>query len=153
MAADVRQNDSLDLFQRDIMRGTHLAAVAPIGVAAECTQRLTAFIFFAATKCHALAALPAEHDAAKDVILAALFARLLDLDAFLHRPESLGIHQRFVRSLHNDPIRFGLPNHLFRFKILCAGAEMHHIPDVDLIHQNGTNRAVIPRIRIGQNNI
>lgn len=34
-----------------------------------------------------------------------------------------------------------------------AGAEMHHIPDVDLVHQNSTNRAVIPRIRIGQNNI
>ena len=30
---------------------------------------------------------------------------------------------------------------------------MHHIPDVDLVHQNSTNRAVIPRIRIGQNNI
>lgn len=113
MAADVRQHDSLDLLQRDVVRGTHLTAIAPIGVAAECPQRLAALVFFAAAKRHALAALPAEHDAAKDVVLTALFTRLFDLDTFLHRPESLGIHQRFVRTLHNDPILFGLPNHLF----------------------------------------
>lgn len=113
MAADVCQHDSLDLLQRDVVRGTHLAAVAPIGVAAECPQRLAALVFFAAAKRHALAALSAEHDSTENVILAALFTRLLDLDALLYRPESLGIHQRFVRTLHNDPIIFGLPNHLF----------------------------------------
>lgn len=93
------------------MRGTHLAAVTPIGVATECPQRLAALVF-AAAKRHALAALSTEHDSTENVVLAALFTRLLDLDALLYRPESLGIHQRFVRILHNDPILFGFPNHL-----------------------------------------
>lgn len=113
MAADVCQHDSLDLLQRDVVRGTHLAAVAPIGVAAECPQRLAALVFFAAAKRHAFAALSTEHDSTENDILAALSSRLFDLNTFLHRPESLGIDQRFVRTLHNDPIIFGLPNHLF----------------------------------------